>query len=381
MSEVPPQDKEAVEKERQRLAKFVRGLTMDDIKGGHWFAKLLTFSLTTYQAKVNAQYFRDKYAGVPIDAVIDQRIKMASRYAALEGGLSASAYTGAIAATIGSAGGASPMTVPAAVSSLMVDVVYLSQLQLRLAYDISELYQLGIDTSDPEDLWKLIKVAFMIKSGEALRQGAIKGAPAMVRPLVKKFVAGPTLATAKSLPIIGKFLLQRNIIKVGIPLLGIPLAVLLNRWSTEVAGQHAKSVFRNEARISETAKRLVTRSQHPAVMLWVAWLVVVADKKRSDDEALLMRDLIRFAQKLDLATDEDLAQVVEIDPDDVWTRLGAEDGDLSDVIAAAEVVAAIDGPVNKLEADLLSEIRRRCSREAAGNDMSSRVGGLGPVPD
>lgn len=361
LREASPEDKEAVEKERELLAKFVHGLTMDDIKGGNWFAKLLTFSLATYQEKVNADYFKDKYPGVPIDAVVDQRIKLASRYAAIEGALSASAYTGAIAATIGSVGGASPIAVPAAISSVMVDVVYLSQLQLRLAYDISVLYRLPIDTSDPEDLWKLIRVAFTIKGGETLRQGVMKGVPALVRPLVKKFIAGPTLTAVKSLPVIGQFLLQRNIIKIGIPLLGIPLAVLLNAWSTVVAGRHAKTVFRNEARIRETAERLVIRSQHPRLMLWVAWLVVVADEKRSDDEALLMRDLIRLAHELHSLDDNDLARVVEIDPEDVWTRLGAEDGDLHDVIAAAEVVAGIDGPINKQEENLLDEIRRRCS--------------------
>ena len=56
------------------------------------------------------------------DAVVEARIKLAARYAALEGGLSASAYTGAVAATIGSAGGASPLTASAAVLSFSADL-------------------------------------------------------------------------------------------------------------------------------------------------------------------------------------------------------------------------------------------------------------------
>lgn len=58
---------------------------------------------------------------------------MAARYAALEGGLSASAYTGAIILTIGTAGGASPATVPAAIATVIVDVAFITRLQLRLA--------------------------------------------------------------------------------------------------------------------------------------------------------------------------------------------------------------------------------------------------------
>ncbi|MFF1277619.1 hypothetical protein ACFVZC_30120 [Streptomyces marokkonensis] len=51
-------------------------------------------------------------------------IKLAARYAALEGGLSAGAYAA---------------TVPAAVATVMVDIAFITQLQLRLAYDIPVL--------------------------------------------------------------------------------------------------------------------------------------------------------------------------------------------------------------------------------------------------
>src|SRR3546814_14298117 len=85
--------------------------------------------MSTHTEQVDWQYFQTKYQGIPSDAIVDQRIQMAARYASIEGGLSASAYTGAIAATIGSLGGASPATVPAAVVTMMVDVAYTTRLQ------------------------------------------------------------------------------------------------------------------------------------------------------------------------------------------------------------------------------------------------------------
>lgn len=170
-----------VDKERDRLKTFVLDLTPAQIKNGEWFAKLLTVSVAGYTQKVDWAYFQDKYPGVPRDAVVDQRIKLAARYASIEGGLSAGAYTGVIVATLGTAGGASPVTVPAAVATLMVDVAYITQLQLRLAYDIAVLYGISINMNDPEDLWKLIRVAFTIKGGEALREGVVKAVPALVK--------------------------------------------------------------------------------------------------------------------------------------------------------------------------------------------------------
>ncbi|MFB6752699.1 hypothetical protein ACFCX6_17405 [Streptomyces sp. NPDC056353] len=358
-------DRKVVEQEQAAIRDFVKGLSGDDIKSGNWFTKLAAHAMNTYTEKVDWQYFQDRYAGVPADVIVDQRIKMASRYAALEGGLSAGAYTAAVAATIGSLGGASPATVPAAVATVTVDVAFITQLQLRLAYDISVLYRVPLDVHDPDDLWKLIRVALTIKSGEAANKSVSKAVPLVVRPLVKRFYSGSTLAAGKALPVVGKHLLQRNVIKIGIPLVGVPLSVLLNRYTTLVAGRHARAVFRNEARVIELAAGISERSRHPQLMLWVAWLVLRANAKAkiADDEALLMRHLVRQVRERHDVVDEQLAQVVDIDPAEVWKRVDGEPGDLGDVLDAAERVATVDGDVNSREKAILAELRERCRRD------------------
>ncbi|MCZ2523140.1 MULTISPECIES: hypothetical protein [Streptomyces] len=355
-------DRKVVEQERTELKEFIKGLSTDDIKSGNWFTKLSAHAMSSYTEKVDWQYFQERYAGVPADAVVDQRTKMAARYAALEGGLSAGAYTATVAATLGSAGGASPATVPAAVTTVMVDVAFITRLQLRLAYDIAVLYRIPLDLSDPDDLWKLIRVAFTIKSGEAVREGVTKAVPALVRPLIKRFFSGEVLTAAKALPVVGKHLLQRNVIKIGIPLVGVPLAVVLNRYTTLLAGRHAQAVFRNEARVIELAENLSKESKHPQLMLWVAWLVIRANRKISDDEALLMRHLVRVVRERHQVVDEQLAHLVDIDPAEVWRRIDAEPGDLSDLLDVADRVAAVDGAVNAREKAVIAELGERCRR-------------------
>lgn len=352
-------DREFVAEEQAKLRDFVKGLSPDDIKSGGWFTKLVTKALGSYTEKVTWEFFQEKYEGVPSDAIVDQRIKMASRYAALEGGLSAGAYSAAIIATLGTLGGASPATLPAAVVTVMVDVTFVTQLQIRLAYDIAVLYRVPLDLSDPEDLWKLIRVAFTIKGGEVAREGVVKVVPAIMRPLIKRFYSKGVLNAARGLPIVGKYLLQRNIIKIGIPLVGVPLAVVLNRYTTLVAGRHAQAVFRNEARVIELAEILSERSQHPQLLLWVAWLVITADGKISDDEALLIRHLITFVRNKHQVIDKQLARLVDIDPAEVWLRLDAEPGNVSDILDAAILVAGVDGPHNAREKALISELRYR----------------------
>lgn len=364
-AEVAESDEDAVERERAEVREFVKGLSGDDIKSGGWFTKLLAGAFASYTRKVDWTYFQDKYEGLPADAVVDQRIKMAARYAAIEGGLSASAYTGAIAATIGTGGGASPATLPAAVATVMVDVVYITQLQLKLAYDVAVLYRVPLDPDDPDDLWKLIRVAFTIKGGEVAREGVVKAVPVLVRPLIKKFYSKGVLQAAKGLPIVGKYLLQRNAIKIGIPAVGVPLSVVLNRYTTLVAGRHARAVFRNEARILELAQRLMNETRHPQLALWVAWAVIDADKRMSDDKALLLRHLVRLAKERHDVVDEQLARVVEVDLDVLWRRLDAEEGDLSDLRDLARRVAAVDGPASMAEQALIDAVDEHCPPPAA----------------
>ncbi|MFJ8944464.1 hypothetical protein ACIRG4_14610 [Streptomyces sp. NPDC102395] len=355
-------DREFVEHERAKLREFVKGLSPDDIKSGGWFTKLSAQALSSYTDKVDWQYFQERYEGVPVDVIVDQRMKMAARYAALEGGLSAGAYSAAVVATLGSLGGASPATVPAAVTTMMVDVAFITRLQLRLAWDVAVLYRVPLDLSDPEDMWKLIRVAFTIKSGEAVREGVVKVVPAVVRPVIKRFYSGAVLSAGKGLPVVGKYLLQKNVIKIGIPVVGVPLAVVLNRYTTLLAGRHAQAVFRNEARVIELAERLSKRSQHPQLMLWVAWLVIRANSKIGDDEALLMRHLVRLVRDQHQVVDRQFAHLVDIEPAEVWRRVEAEPGDLGDILDAAERVAAVDGDVNAAEKAVLAELRDRCRR-------------------
>ncbi|MFJ4691140.1 hypothetical protein [Streptomyces sp. NPDC088766] len=64
----------------------------------------------------------------------------------------------------------------------------------------------------------------------------------------------------------------------------------------------------------ELAERMSRNSRHPQLMLWVAWLVIGANSKTADDEALLMRHLVRLVREWHEVVDEQLAHVVAIDP-------------------------------------------------------------------
>lgn len=72
-------------------------------------------------------------------------------------------------------------------------------------------------------------------------------------------------------------------------------------------------VGKNDARVIELAENLSERSQHPQLLLWVGWLIIMADRKIADDEALLIRHLVRSVKDRHEVVDEQLARAVDID--------------------------------------------------------------------
>lgn len=357
----PSQDDE-IKAELGRLQRLARGLRLDEVRDGTWFSRMLKHTLDGYVDTVDAAYFRDKYPGLPADAVVQARIDLAARNASIEGGLSAGAYTGLVAATLGSGGGASPLTLPGAGASFVVDLLFVSQLQLRLAYDIAVLYRVPLDLQDPEDLWKLIRVAFVIKGGEATRGLVGKGAPALVRPVLQRIYSRGTLAAARSLPVVGKYLLQRNVVKFAIPAVGVPLSAGVNYWSTRSAGAYARTLFRGEAAIVEAARRMTERTAHPAELLWVLWMVIKADGLVHENERLLLKHVTGLLRDpgSEMVALTELQATVNLQRDKVWALLEAAEGDLRPLYEAGIDAAAVDGKINVNELTVLRKLARHC---------------------
>lgn len=359
-------DKDYVRKEIDRIRAFVKGLSIDDLKEGDWFVKLITYALGQYTTQVNAEYFKEKYPDLPPDAIVDARIKLASNYSAMGGALTSAVYTGAIAATIGSGGGASPLTLPAGGTSFVVDLVYTSYLQLRMTHDISVLYNVPFDLTDSEDTQKFVKLAFGIKVGETTSQAFMKGTPAVLRPVLKKIFTGSTLTAMKGLPVIGKYLLQRNIIKFAIPGLTIPLTTAVNRWTTLTAGKRAKSMLRRESMIIEAAKRIVTDNPNVPVLASTLWLVSTSEKAISYESRLLLQHVINEAKwrnGTNPQLDDFLAGFrtqIDFDEEELWERLHEiNPTQAPKLYKAATIAAAVDGSIKKSELKILKRLADR----------------------
>ena len=336
---------------------------MEEVRQGEWFATLLKFSLDQYAHEFDAAHFNKLYPGSSADAMIRARIELAARYASMEGALTAGAYTGAVAAALGSRGTASPVALPAAGVSFMLDLLFMSNLQLRLAYDIAIISGVPLDLEDPGDLWRLIRVAFVIKGRPSRWEALGKGTPFAVPPILLKIFTGDPAAAARSLPAMGKFLLQRNAVKFVIPGVGVPLSIAVNSWSASVAGNQAATVFRREARIIETARRITGRAVDHSELLWVLWLIVKADAVLHENERLLLKHVAALVGDLnsELSALAGLDSTIDFDLKSTVSIPTFVSPDKEALYQAGAAAAAVDGSIDANELSRLRKIADHCS--------------------
>lgn len=353
-----------VKTELNDLRDLANTLKLSDFKEGLWFSSLLKHALSTYVSKVNAAYFVEKYPNLPRDGIVDRRVALAKNYAAIAGGVNAGAYSTAVAATIGSGGGASPLTVPAAATSFFIDLLYTSQLQLKLAYDLSILYEHPVDIDDPNDLLDLVKVAFGIKAGDTLQNAALKIAPEATRVGVKALASGSRLATLKALPVIGKHLLQRNIIKFSIPLIAVPLSTGINYYSTGTIAKTAKHIYRRRAALREAANTIsMDLITVPLLVLQVIYLVAQADGEVSESEALLIQELSSLFLEYDEAVSavQEFEKMINVSESTILQQIASQPPDIKKMLfEVAVVTAASDSVAHKMENQTLKKLADVC---------------------
>lgn len=86
-------------------------------------------------------------------------------------------------------------------------------------------------------------------------------------------------------------------------------------------------------------------------------MMVLADRKISDDEAQLMCQLTHVARDGPGVVDDDLRDLVDLDIDEVWRCLDSASGDLPHLVC--QQVARVDGGMNKQEQAAFDALRSR----------------------
>ena len=348
--------------ELDKLRDLVQKVSLDEIRQGEWFARLLKFSLDQYVTEVDAAYFARVYPGLSPDELVRARIEMAARNASVGGALTSGAYAGAFAATVGSRGAASPVMLPAAGASFALDLLHMANLQLRLAYDIAVITGVPLDLDDPEDLWKLIRVAFVSRIGPTGGRPWAGGRPSRCdRSCRRSSPVTPTRPPRACRPWVG--------------------SCSSATWSSSPfrawgAADHRRQLLVGR-RVREPSRRRLPPggadhghrpSDHravgrPAELLWVLWLIIKADGVVHENERLLLKHVSALVGDLDseLSALAGLDRTIDFDLRSTVSIPDFVSQDTEALYQAGVAAAAVDGSIDPNELSRLKKVANHCS--------------------
>jgi tellurite resistance protein/RNA polymerase subunit RPABC4/transcription elongation factor Spt4 len=261
-----------VSSELDEAKQFAKTLNLDEVKSGEWFLSLLRRVIYAYDRNARAEYFRQKYPGLPPDEIANILTSVTVRYATIAGAITGAAATGSVITTISSAG----MTAPLLVGAIGAEMIYLARIQMRLVLDLSVVYDLQLDPEDPEDVLMIFGYALGAAPTEMVGKGVQVAARAGTTGTVKKYVSKGTLKAVQDFARrLGFNILQRTILKYAIPIASAAVGSGYNYVTTRSVGRIAKAHLKNRGRVTEELRTLVSRQNtydlaFPAAAMYIA---------------------------------------------------------------------------------------------------------------
>lgn len=358
-----------IKAEMIELQATVQAFGLERLKDGTWFNEFLQTVMKPYGERVlkngGVAYFRTKYPGVTRDALAQKICDTATKYAALAGGASAAISSAAFVATIGTAGGASVVMVPAGMVVILSETLWTIRLQMRLVFDLYLLQDYPIDLDDPEDMYKAFCLAYGIQFATDTVGGATKTlTPEAARSMLRNVIHGNTKLIQKMAgkvlgPKIGRKITEKALLRAFVPVVSIGISTGWNYLTTKTLGETVRQELRCLGRLRDAAGSLTPRladdPETSAVVLEALMALINADGHLDLREQELFRHVAAFLE-VPAATLERIEKHTDLDPTAVAVRLSQLSS--PDVREATrdllEVAAASDGRLKDSEGIVLS---------------------------
>ncbi|MCP4545959.1 MAG: EcsC family protein [bacterium] len=260
-------------------------------QAGQIFTSAVRSSMNPEKAGVDAQRVRDKYHGLPRDALADIMIKRAARKTKWEGaanGLGVTTCEILVATPV-----PEPIHKVAAgtgmVALLLGDMAYTTRIQMQLLLAIADLYGASFERDDEEDVYTVFKAALGLKGTERVRgcglfiftETARKQFRKLLRTGIRRAVQDRVIKVAGKR--IGRYLGEKYVMRL-IPVVNAGIGYAFNSRMTKSVGRWAKIKAKIRSLSFEQMKRI--EEEDPEAKLWILPLIFyvgTADDKLTEN--------------------------------------------------------------------------------------------------
>ena len=351
--------KTQVASELDQAKQLAKSLNFEDVKSGEWFIHLLRKVIQAYDHNTRATYFQQKYPGLPPDEIADILTSVTVRYATIAGAIAGAAATANQIVALSSAG----MTAALFFGSIGAEMLYLAQIQMRLVLDLSVVYDLQLDTEDPEDVLMIFGYALGVTPTEMVGKGLQVAAGAATKGAVKKYISKGTLKALQDFARrLGFKILQRTILKYAVPVASAAVGSSYNYATTISVGRIAKAHLKNRGKVTDELRILVSRQNtydlaFPAAVMYVAQVDgQFSPKEKEFYKAMLSR------MSFDEHTQAEFQKLIASEDNVLEAMAKIEDVEVRRSLMETLILMAIyDGELAEKEREFLEGVAERLS--------------------
>ena len=351
---------------------------------GETFTTAVRASMDEEKAASNAQRAREKYQGLPSDALADILIKQAARKTAVEGAANGLGVSGCEVLV------ATPVPEPThkaaaatgVVALLLGDVAYTTRVQVQLLMEIAEVYHCPFEPDDEEDIWLVFKAALGLKGTERVgsygrfifTETARKQFRKLLRTGIRRAVQERVMKIAG--PRVAKYLGEKYVLRL-VPVANIGIGYAFNSHMTKSVGKWAK--VKAKVRASAFKQVKLIEAEQSAALVWVLpiiFYVGTADDKMTENVLTLYSQ----TNKRVPLKDEQLQRVEElIDNEELSRIFAAELPKISSeksrkaLYDVALTTAAVNLKPQKEHEVCLSELAESLRVEYSRSDLKYKV--------
>jgi hypothetical protein len=229
--------------------------------------------LNEEKASKKVSALRDKFPGMPKDALAKILTKQAIRKTMIEGAATGGAITAAeaVIAVPVPEGGQRVGAIAGIVALLATDVAYTTTIQMQLLLEIGELYDCPFSKNDEDDVWLIFMTALGVKGTERvgfygrfiftetakkqfrsfLRTGARQATQEAVRRIAGKEIA--------------KYVSEKALMRL-IPVANAAISAWFNRWVTGRVGKWAKVRAKIRASTFQSIDRIKAAEREATIL-------------------------------------------------------------------------------------------------------------------
>lgn len=254
-----------------------------------WMQRFIYGEIAQRSRTRDAAYWDATFPGLSAPERAERRISRMLTRATVAGVVAAGSATGAELLSIGSEGTLSLAALPLGLASVGAEALYITALQIDLAFDLASIYCVPFAEDDVGEISTLLALALGVELVSEPTRHDKPTEPGETKPWrVVRQMQRDDFARG-----VASELLQQSVLRNAIPIAGVLVSAVWNQVSLRRYAKYVHLAVRQRLSLTRACEEIELGDKETArLILDGAWLLATADGELGHQEALALSKLI-----------------------------------------------------------------------------------------